>query len=264
MLANHQLSEDVCADGFETFVDSQFTPCHINLLAGSKSQLAYGWDFSFIRRKGRMTLKQREKREIIERTWKIPRGSLKHSFQRAVNEPLIRMKKVADKIPVELSTDFHSVYPGALKEDPNMANLLATNIYVHKKVSSRVTRDYENPLFSVNYLDREIRKDVANHVRETTRYAREPNRMMDRMTVYLVQHNTEKKYRIKSKQSDQTRHWQVAGIKENSVTSLTEKSFARRPWWNENMTESMKILWTQSIARPKGNPKRTQAQFWTQ
>jgi|GEM_PF-4274898 len=42
----------------------------------------------------------------------------------------------------------------------------------HRRYSSRLPRTVGNPLFPVNYIDRECRKDMAEYVRETIRFAR--------------------------------------------------------------------------------------------
>ena len=143
-----------------------------------------------------------------------------------------------------------------------VATLFDKGVCRHQKVNSKAHRDVKNPLFSVNYLDREIRKDLANHVRETTRYSQEPNMMMDRMTVYLVQHNTEKKFRIKMRKEVRTKHWGVAGIQSEKVVTATLGKFRRRPWFTDDLPESFKILWKRETPRPQGAPKRIQAKFW--
>ena len=209
-----------------------------------------------------MTEAQKAKRAQIEKIWKILRGSLKKSFQRGVSRPLAKLGAKMKLPEVIIATDDHPVYPGALKEDKELASLFNTNRCVHETVSSQDCRDTNNKLFSVNYLDREIRKDVANHVRETTRHSQEPNMMMDRMTVYLVQHNTEKKFRIKAPLLLATKHWEVAGISEEKVLAPRLGKFQRRPWHTKEMGESFQILWKREIPRPKGAPKRPQANFW--
>ncbi|MFP4564035.1 MAG: hypothetical protein ACLFRY_12085 [Spirochaetia bacterium] len=41
-----------------------------------------------------------------------------------------------------------------------------------------------NPLFPVNYLDRQIRKDNSNHLRKTVQFSRDVDSRMERMAVY--------------------------------------------------------------------------------
>ena len=261
-IKDHKLRENVCADGIETFVTSQFYPGHVNLLVGSESQFSYGWDFCFLRRKGRMTDAQKAKRAQIEMTWKIPRGALKKSFQRGVAKPLAKLGSQTILEKVIINTDEHPLYSKALTEDKSLASLFSEGICIHQTVNSKDHRDTNSPLFSVNYMDREIRKDLANHVRETTRHSQEPNMMMDRMTVYLVQHNTEKRFRIKAPKGMGTKHWIIAGIRPETVINPRKGKFRQRPWFTEDFEESFKILWKREIPRPHGTPKRIQANFW--
>lgn len=59
----------------------------------------------------------------------------------------------------------------------------------HVTTSSKLFRNTKNRLFPVNYADRQFRKDLANHVRETVQFSRCPSAMMIRMTVYQGYHN---------------------------------------------------------------------------
>jgi hypothetical protein len=61
----------------------------------------------------------------------------------------------------------------------------------------------------VNYLDREIRKDLAEHHRETVCFARSQLMSDARMWIYLVWHNTDKPYRISPRQD--VSHAEAAG-----------------------------------------------------
>ena len=69
---------------------------------------------------------------------------------------------------------------------------------VPHRVSSRLPRTIDNPLFTSNYLDRELQKDQAAHRRETTCFARSAANGMTRMACYLDWHNYEKRYEIKA------------------------------------------------------------------
>jgi hypothetical protein len=54
---------------------------------------------------------------------------------------------------------------------------------------STAPRTTGNPLFAVNYADREIRKDLAEHRRETVCFARSAAMSMARLWVYVADHN---------------------------------------------------------------------------
>ncbi|MCX7788970.1 MAG: hypothetical protein N2442_14870 [Spirochaetes bacterium] len=69
--------------------------------------------------------------------------------------------------------------------------------FTHWRMSGRQARSQRNPLVAVNYLDREVRKDGANHVRESTRRSCNMNDLMNRLAIYRVVHNYRKSYRLR-------------------------------------------------------------------
>ena len=52
----------------------------------------------------------------------------------------------------------------------------------HTTISSKAARTRTNPLFSSDYSERELRKDQANHRRETECFSRNVANMMNRLT----------------------------------------------------------------------------------
>ena len=64
------------------------------------------------------------------------------------------------------------VPPGSGKEAFEEMTLKGAVIIQSKDVITSYSIHYTKLYDAVNYIDREIRKDVANHVRETTRYSR--------------------------------------------------------------------------------------------
>ena len=68
------LTEDVAADGFESFTVSQYFPNNIHLLVGKESQYLYGADYAHIRRKGRMREEQKGKRKELEMRFRPRKG----------------------------------------------------------------------------------------------------------------------------------------------------------------------------------------------
>jgi len=270
LLSEVSLREDLAADGFETFAQSQYTPCHINFLAGSDSQFVYSWDYAHLRRKGRMTKNQKAHRSEIEKSWRAYKGDLKRSFIRGVTSVLIPMVQQAKKVPVCLNTDEHPVYPGALDDTEGvLVKLSKENKYKHRTFSSKVKRDRKNPLFAVNYIDREIRKDVANHVRETTRYSRNPNALMERLSIYFVMHNTEKRWRIAKPAAEYRTHAEAAGLKYESGSVFNQGAFVFRPRkgvvrnGSTGFEESALRLWERAIPVRGGHGKYHQAGFWS-
>ena len=64
-------------------------------------------------------------------------------------------------------TDEKEQYRRALDEDPFTCRLKVTDSFSHTTINSKEPRTVMNELFSVNYLDREVRKDVPEYRRET-------------------------------------------------------------------------------------------------
>jgi len=80
----------------------------------------------------------------------------------------------------------------------------------------------------VNYTDRERRKDLTEHVRETTRFARAAHTSVERFSLYLVAHNFIKRRRINVAVGDGETHAQAAGISASCTSELRRWFFSRR------------------------------------
>ncbi len=232
--------EDLAADGFESFCRSQYFPNNITLLVGASSQYVYAADHVTLRRKGRMTKEQRKKRAKLEVRWKAEPGGIEHSFSRIADETL-RVYAQGLRSPLTLWTDEHQSYANALTHSPHHAQLLESGFLRHRVVSSRAARTKGNPLFPVNYVDRELRKDLHEHVRETVCFGRNVNRQMERLSVYLLWHNTIKAHRARE---GPRRNVQVA-----SVTSEVDREGYKQLWvwraWRSitELSDSMRETW---------------------
>ncbi len=191
-----QPEEDLAADGFESFCRSQYFPNNITLLVGSTSQYVYAADHVTLRRKGRMTAQQKKTRTTLETLWKPEPGGIERSFCRIADEAL-RVYAATQRTKLTLWTDEHKSYTRALAHSQHVSLLVQTGLLQHRVISSRAARTTKNPLFPVNYLDRELRKDLHEHVRETVCFGRNVNRQMERLSVYLLWHNSMKRHRAR-------------------------------------------------------------------
>ena len=74
----------VAADGFESFVGSQYESDNTHILVGSRSQFLYAFDYAHLKRKGRMTEEQKLERERREAEMVHDRIPIPTSFARLV------------------------------------------------------------------------------------------------------------------------------------------------------------------------------------
>jgi hypothetical protein len=190
------VSEDLASDGFESFCVSQFFPNNITILVGSRSQFVYEADHVTLRRKGRMTERQKQRRIELERFFKADPRGVERSFSRVASESL-RVLSDSGRPSFTLWTDEHPAYPRGIASSCCTEAIRKIGRLRHRTVSSRAARTTLNPLFPVNYLDREIRKDLHEHVRESVCFGRNVNRQMERLSLYLLYHNFLKRHRTR-------------------------------------------------------------------
>jgi hypothetical protein len=233
-------SEDLAADGFESFCVSQFFPNNIHLLVGCRSQFVYEADYVSLRRKGAMTAEQKRTRTRLDLWFRPPPQAVENSFHRIANACL---GLLSDEFRpcLCLWTDEKRDYPRAIAHSSCVSALRDQGRLVHRTISSRAARTLSNPLFPVNYLDREIRKDLHEHVRETVCFGRNVNAQMERMTVYLFYHNYCKRHRT---QNDARSHAEVAGYDREHIEEELSEIWKRREWYTHTrLTESGEETW---------------------
>jgi transposase-like protein len=218
--------EDLVADGFESFCVSQYFPTNLHILVGAKSQFIYAFDQVTLRRKGRMTERQRERRACLDRLFRPEPRGIRGSFSRIVTESL-HVLSDGTRPTVELWTDEHRDYPRGIALSPCASALARAGRLEHRTVSSRIARTRWNPLFPVNYVDREIRKDLHEHVRETTCFGRNVNLQLERFALYSWWHNHRKRHRARGGPES---HAEVAGYDPGLIGKETMQLWQRRDW----------------------------------
>lgn len=244
------LNEDLVADGFESFVRSQYFPNNIHFLAGKESQYLYYMNYVLIKRKGRMTNFQKEKREKLYKNVEFKKGSLTRSFNLVVDE-VTELVNVNKERHIVFITDKKKEYDTACKNNKRFKSLLSKGLCSRKTISSRLKRNLSNDLFSPNYLDREVRKDQANHRRETTCFARNVSSCLNRMVIYFFNHNYIKDYRVGKKEFRGISHAEVAGIPRNAIKEVLQKIFSERVFISlEKVKTFAKELWLKKIVTP--------------
>ncbi|MFW6233755.1 MAG: transposase [Spirochaetota bacterium] len=247
--------EALVADGFQSFWVSQYHPNNFNLLCGSESQYVYALTSVSLKRSGRMSAAQLRRRAQIERSHPSDPAALERSFAELVAEALRVWRRQSHPQSGTapggtLITDEHHTYPRSILP------LRAQTQITHLQVSSRRARTRENPLFPVNYLDREIRKDLAEHHRETVCFARNAAHSVARMWVYLVWHNTEKPYRICPRFAGT--HAEVAHATSTDVRRVRARLYRRRQFLSHctALSEAQRRDWLQLHWTPERENRR--------
>jgi transposase-like protein len=192
---------NVVIDGFETFEHSQYYPFHFNVCVEKETDFLLGFTDSELRRKGRMTPQQKERRDELERL----HGRADPREVRTEMEVLLR-DAVGECEEVTIHSDDHPAYPIAMRSLPCQV--------IHRVTPGRAHRGVHNPLFPVNLLDLLIRHSQANHKRETIAFAKQRVSSAARLAILLVWRNYMKGRREK---------------KRGSPTPAMARAMARKP-----------------------------------
>jgi len=241
--------EDFVADGLQNFCVSQDFPHDIHLLAGKESQFLYGCNYALFRRSGRKTPQQAERCKRIYPRVDFSRYTIKRTFR----ELLIQLQRFAANRPaLRLYTDERRQYRLALREHPLWYARSLDRRFRHITVNSRKPRTLSNDLFSVNYLDREIRKDVAEYHRETVCFGRNVGNMLERTWLYFFYHNFMKPYRI-GVSGEQRTHAEVAGVSRRWIEWMLARVFRCRGFLHDGAIpygSFYEQLWRREITTP--------------
>ena len=221
------LNEELVLDGLQNFCVSQYFPDNYTIAVGKRSQFVYECDYATIRRTGRMTAGQKKRRSELEKEYRPPPDSIRRSFSRSLE--IARRKSTPERLPLILYTDEKTDYRRALWRTQANRQMMFSGQWRHHMTSSRVGRNTRNPLFAVNYIDREIRKDMASQARETVQFPRNVSNAMLRMNLYLYDHNVRKPFRIRmADQEGRSSHAEAAGLDRAGLRRITGGFFSSR------------------------------------
>jgi hypothetical protein len=250
LLSGHSLSEDLVADGFESFDRSQFFPNNINILVGKESQMVYASTHVTIRRKGKMTKKQRKCREKYEQEWKAPAHGIEKSFARLLTS-ILPLWDLAKKSELTLSTDEHYAYPRAIEHVRELVQATKSGSFTHQTYSSKLVRTVDNPLFPVNYIDRELRKDIPAYHRESTCFCRNAANGRMRFAIYQAWHNYNKPHRIRNTREQSPVHAVMAGLDESRIKAAFSNFFTQRLFLSKScLSEEGRKVWLKGSKTP--------------
>lgn len=194
-----------------------------------------------------MTKDQKKKRAALERRFRPPRRSIESSFSRVLRT--LERKTHAGSMPLILYTDEKSDYQRALWRNEVFREKMFSGQWRHHMTNSRLGRNTRNPLFPVNYIDREIRKDMASQARETVQFPRNVSNAMLRMNLYLFDHNIFKPYRVRGGQMNNVSHSEVAGMDREVLKNIVSGFFSRRYfrpsglWMSEGAQKTLMRDW---------------------
>ena len=253
--AFYPLREDIAFDGIESYMRSQYIPDNFNIAVGCTSQVPYAFTLSLFRRRGRMTEKQKRNRTVLDTIWRPEPRSLVTSCKTVFRDVLSLYMNQEELTPFVINTDEKTEYKTALKDLPEWTHLSELRLVSHNTTSSRVARTRTNPLFPVNYLDREIRKNSAAHCRETVRGDREVGMTMSRMAITLGFHTFRKPFRIDNRvvTAGTKSHADMVGLLEPAESQkMYKRLYTRRHVWSHQLQQAqwMGDIWL----RKKRNP----------
>ncbi|MGB9686678.1 MAG: hypothetical protein ACPLYX_09300 [Rectinema subterraneum] len=211
-LSSRVSTDDICIDGFVSFDGSQYFPSEIPIAITAHSQFVLDFSHASRRRSGSMTPAQKEKASLLYARCPLERGAIARSF-REVLENALELQPPAPRRPFVLITDEKPDYQRVLHRLAAFRNQTEERRLVHWTIWSKLPRTIHNPLFSSNYIDRELRKDLAHHHRETVCFNRNVANGMMRLSLYLLAHNYLKPFRIRAPQGSRPcSHAEAAGI----------------------------------------------------
>ena len=210
------ITEPLAVDGIESFEFSQYTPVHYHLAVGNHSHFIYGFTDSELRRKGRMTERQRRRREELEATLGRP-------DPKSIEKEVAALLAIVAPVPQRLllHTDEHPAYPRAIRRVPHLT-------IDHRTISSRAERNTKNPLFSVNHTDGLIRHSCAEHKRETIAFARRRQCSAERLWVFTVWKNWIKSFSEQKKDGSPAMRLGIATKRLSVEEILKERLFPSR------------------------------------
>jgi len=170
---------EIVIDGFESFEFSQYFPLHHHVAVDKHTGFFIHFSDSELRRKGRMTTYQKQRREELERQWGKP-------SPRAIEWDMAEtvMVSLQGATAAVVYSDKHQAYRRSLRRIPASIR--------HEVTDSRKLRDRRNPLLMVNVLDSLIRHSSSNHKRETIAYSKRRQASAEKLAIFQLWRNTMK------------------------------------------------------------------------
>ncbi len=241
----------VCVDGFVSFDVSQYFPSEVTISITAKSRFVLDLSQTNRRRSGAMTAGQTKHARQLYSQSTLERGGLSRTFREILDSLSILRPRIAF-IPQVITTDEKPDYVRILDRHPLFRSQDEAHRVIHQTINSRLSRTYANPLFASNYLDREIRKDLANHHRETACFSRNVANGLCRLAAYLFYHNYFKRFRINAPCIDKTLHGEAAGIPRSMIDKELSSVFSERRFLSRlKLWPTFERIWTKKSPTPR-------------
>jgi len=240
----------VCIDGIVSFDRSQYFPNNITISIAAHSRYILSLTHATLRRSGRCTKTQALRKQRLYRKVTFEPRAIERSFTNLLDE-LSRERLTLTCSTLSLITDEKLEYARALMNHPDRSQ------FNHHTINSKLPRTISNPLFPSNYLERELRKDLADHRRETVCFSRNVANMLQRLIVYMGWHNYEKPFRIGGKTHACLSHAEATGIERQMVKDERNMLFHNRAFLTrECLSPLERTLWLRGFSTPlKKNPE---------
>jgi hypothetical protein len=188
MMTDSKPIQEVVVDGFESFELSQYAPIHHHLAVEKGTDFLIYFTDSELRRKGRMTEAQKNRRQVLETCLGKPDPKAIEKDMRELLE--ISLKGTSEAI---VHSDDHHAYRRSIRGCDKTID--------HRVTPGKAHRDRNNSLWEVNLLDLLIRHCNANHRRETIAWSKRRQASAERLLVFLIWRNYMKGRREKKRGS---------------------------------------------------------------
>lgn len=248
-------NEAICVDGFVSFDVSQYFPSEVTISITSDSRFVLDLSQTNRRRSGTMTLRQTRRARQLYAESSLEHGGVSRTF-REILDSLSVIQPCVEFVPLIVTTDEKPEYVRVLDRHPLFRAQDERHRVIHRTINSHAPRNYANPLFASNYLDREIRKDLANHHRETACFSRNVANGLCRLAAYLFHHNYIKRFSIKAPCFDRALHGEAAGIPRPSIDRELSSVFTERRFLSRlKLSPTLERIWAKRSPTPlKKNP----------
>lgn len=203
------LKEDFSTVRLVSLIGSKGYSSILNVLTGKNSQYIYDFSSCYVNRN----------KSSKRKSGNLEKNGRKRSIK-DILDTVDRLHKRSGSPYCCLHTTTQTDYLKGLKSHPSLGIILKEGHLIHRQYPSGKSHNRNSPLFSCDYLNRQIRKDLAEHVRETVQFTKDMNNSAERFTVYRFWHNYEKPWRIHRKDRVFETHADAAGVSPDAICSV--------------------------------------------